>query len=265
MIHSDSRWLEIDEERFDAEATRIGERLLRDAALVAGGVAHRIAEVELYYFGDRHRDPFAHRDPAQLEPGRWYFHKSGQSYRGGSFKGLDLSLGRRGTWGGALIRSVRGPDGALVSGPSLVVDHLLRLTGLPDVASLAARADALLQLQPAAPVPSSILRTARVGLTLKRFEDAKPAYLMRPDRFLNAPAEIKKGRVHTVVALHKAGLDTPAIKRRTGSPGRTIERYLSRYEEGRARGRFQSFVGKSLSPLDLAALHGVWEARFGGS
>ena len=261
----DAGWLEIDEDRFEAEAARIGDWLVRDAVLIAGETRLRPVEIELYYFGARHRDPFAHRDPEQLEPGRWYFHKTGGTYRGGSFKGLDLSLGRSGTWGGALIRSVRGPEGDLVSGPSLVVDLLLRLTREADIAPLAPKAGELLRLEQSAPDPATVLRTARVGLTLKRFEADKPAFLMRPYRFLNAPAEVKKGRVHTVIALHQGGLDAREIERRTGSPTHAIARYLDRYALGQERGAFEPFVDKALSPLDLAELHGVWEARFGGS
>ena len=63
-------------------------------------------EVEVYYHAADHPDPFAHRDPAQLHVGRWYFHRTGGTYRGGSFKGLDLAFGGSAAHAGVLIRGI---------------------------------------------------------------------------------------------------------------------------------------------------------------
>jgi hypothetical protein len=74
---------------------RIAAELINRSNPVVNGAPHRLAEVEFYYHGAGHRDPFAHRDPLQLESGRWYFHRAGGAYRSGSFKGLDLTFGVR--------------------------------------------------------------------------------------------------------------------------------------------------------------------------
>jgi len=38
-------------------------------------------------------DPFTHKDPLQQTCGQWYFHKIGAQYKGGTYKGLDLTFG----------------------------------------------------------------------------------------------------------------------------------------------------------------------------
>src|SRR5262245_43010040 len=116
--------------------TRIANRLLNGSRLIVGSVAHRIVEIEFYYHGDQHLDPFAHRDSLQLQLGRWYFHRTRGTYRSGTFKGLDLTFGDGKAFGGVLIRSLETPDGTLIDGPSLCVDHLLDRAGCESVAAL---------------------------------------------------------------------------------------------------------------------------------
>ena len=258
---------------YDADAVRLARALLTRVELVAAGRPHRIEELELYLFSAAHPDPFAHRDPIQREPGRWYFHRTGRGYRGGSYKGLDLTFGRRGAYGGVLMRSLRRDDGELVEGPSLCVDRILACTGKESVAALdtriggahAADPGSILHLREVPPRALSILRTARVGLTLKRcvMPSEMPAFLLRPDRFLTAPREIKKGRVHAVVALGERGLDADAIHAVTGSPRATIRRVLGDYRAGRSRPDLASAIGRAPGQRELARLHGSWAALFG--
>ena len=153
------------------EGPAIARALIRDVELVVAGRALRVEEAEAYYFGPGLRDPFAHRHPAQARAGRWYFHRAGRSYRGGSFKGLDLTFGPPGAFGGVLIRTLS-DDAGWTCGPSLCVDRLLALAGRGSIAELDEGRDALdpsaiLSLR-AAPREVALLRTARVGLTLKR-------------------------------------------------------------------------------------------------
>ena len=110
---------------FAAWFADIANRLLNECAFMVAGARYRIAEVEMYYAGDAHADPFSHRDPLQREAGRWYFHRTGGTYRGGTFKGLDLTLGDGAAYFGILIRTVISPAGMVICGPSLTVDLLL--------------------------------------------------------------------------------------------------------------------------------------------
>src|SRR5258708_6344224 len=81
-------------DKLESWFTRLATAILNGARLWAGNEPHRFTEVEIYYHGPGHPDPFAHRDPVQLDCGRWYFHRTGGVYRSGSFKGLDLAFGQ---------------------------------------------------------------------------------------------------------------------------------------------------------------------------
>src|SRR5262249_6556267 len=150
----------------------IADRLINQCRLVVNSQPHRFAEIEFYYHSPEHTDIFSHRDPLQETRGRWYFHKTKGVYRGGSFKGHDLTFGAPGSHGGVLIRSLEKPDGTLVDGPSLSVDHLLASTKCTAVSVLdgliASRSvwDATnpVHLQEASPGnKKDILATSRVG------------------------------------------------------------------------------------------------------
>eukprot|EP00013_Stygamoeba_regulata_P022577 CAMPEP_0177655732 /NCGR_PEP_ID=MMETSP0447-20121125/15145_1 /TAXON_ID=0 /ORGANISM="Stygamoeba regulata, Strain BSH-02190019" /LENGTH=337 /DNA_ID=CAMNT_0019159713 /DNA_START=45 /DNA_END=1055 /DNA_ORIENTATION=- len=121
-------------------ALRVASSLLNDFALRAGSRLYRLAEIEFYFTTPpeaHHDDPFTHCDELQNHLGYWYFHRTGSGYKGGSYKGLDVSLGQGGGAGGLLIRGLRSMhDGELISGPSLCVDRLLVDCGHDSVAEL---------------------------------------------------------------------------------------------------------------------------------
>ena len=79
---------------------RIAESLLNDFVLqiktASEDVYYRLVEIEFYLRDNlyNHEDPFAHGQPQQSTRGQWYFHRRGNSYVGGSFKGFDLTFGR---------------------------------------------------------------------------------------------------------------------------------------------------------------------------
>lgn len=244
----------------------LAQRLLQDMELVIRDKPHRLEEVEFYYKGPGHQDPFAHGHPMQKTCGRWYFHREGKSYRGGSFKGLDISFGPPEAFGGILIRSLSG-DGAQINGSCLCVEHMLRLTGYQHVSQLD---EALGQNAVTAPGPiylrqapearqGKLWSTARVGLTLKRAAShpTMPSYLMRPYRFLRPERWIKKGRTYLNLAMLGQGMEPGEVRRLTGSP----ENSLRRLQEARALGLgqrdFLPFFGRPLKNEDLARLHGM--------
>jgi hypothetical protein len=242
--------------------------------LLVGSEPHRFTEIEFYYFGELHPDPFTHRDPIQKECGRWYFHRTRGVYRGGSFKGFDLTFGGREAFGGVLIRGLEAPDGTLIDGPSLCVDHLLARTEAADVATLdEAIAERVawdeenpLQLEwKDTPEERPLLRSSRVGLSLKRSKKSPepPRYIMRRYRYLSEPRRISKGKLHMVLALHAQGLSIDQIHARTGCPRQTIQRYVADFEEGRLQVDFDPYYGIDLSPKDLCRLHGTWHSAYG--
>jgi hypothetical protein len=155
-------------------------------------------ELEIYPFiGGTLEDNFTHRDAQQALFGTWYFHKKGGTFKGGSFKGLDVTFGSSGSahpgaFVGILIRSIHkcktglaetgkhalifDPEG-LVEGPSLVVDELLQACGKDSIAQLVGAGEPLSFLDDAGPLsivpwrpaeekslPLTVRRAPRVGL-----------------------------------------------------------------------------------------------------
>jgi hypothetical protein len=255
---------------WDPAFAKMADVLLRRATLFIAGRPHRLTEIELYYFGEQHRDPFAHRAPIQDQLGVWYFHLAGTSYRGGSYKGLDITFGRANAFGGILLRSAESLDDPLdrVEGPSLLVDRILRLTRAAHISDLVARFDlridspsgkSPLHLAPSEPRDVPVYRCARVGLLLKRGDlDEKSRWLARPYRFLTDPARTKKGKPQLVVALHQAGAAAPEIARITGVREPVVRRYLAAYERGLQRSprHYEGLTG-DLSAEGLAELLGA--------
>jgi hypothetical protein len=253
---------------------RVADRLLNGCDFLVAGRPYRFAELEMYYHGPGHPDPFPHRDVVQRLPGRWYFHRTGGQYRGGSFKGLDLTLGDGTARFGVLIRTVVGPDGGVIDGPSRTVDHLLSRTGRASVAELDEtigtrliwdEGSPLVVRESEAPRAATVYRTARVGLSLKwgRGRPEAARYVVRPYRFLTEPRAIGKGRPQLVLALHEQGRPADAIHALTGVPRRAIDRYVAEYAVGKCEPGFDAYFGKDLSTAELCRLIGTWSVKYG--
>lgn len=252
----------------------LAHRLLNETDLVLAGARYRLAEVEMYYHGPGHPDPFAHRDPVQLEHGRWYFHRTRGEYRGGSFKGVDVALGDGTAFFGILVRGAVPVEGDLLDGPCVTVDHMLERTGCATVAALDGAIDARevwdasspLHLAPAAePRAATVYACSRVGLSLKKMggQPDAPRFVGRPYRFLSEPAAISKGRPHLILALHRTGHAPDAIRAITGVARKTIDRYTADYAAGARAGSFDAYIGKDLSTPDLCRMLGTWAAAHG--
>ncbi len=252
---------------------QIAPRLLFETDFVVAGKAHALKEIEFYYDGPGHEDPFAHGEDVQKTFGRWYFHQEGGGYRGGSFKGLDISFGPEGVVGGILIRTIETPEGELVNGCSLCVDHMLSMTKKGSVADLdgvlgenEVWEGGLISLAPRDVARhGEVYATARVGLTLKRMRSypTMPEYLMARYRFVSDPT-IKKGKLHTIISMHQDGLDANEIARRTSSRAHTIRRQVDAHTEGEALTDFTKWSGKKLSSTDLCQIHGLWRKTYAG-
>lgn len=66
----------------------------------------RFVEIEFYLYDSEHKDEYVHRSPNQKLWNKWYFHKKGESYKEGTFKGLDMTFGDDSRYFGILIRSI---------------------------------------------------------------------------------------------------------------------------------------------------------------
>lgn len=221
--------------KLDAWFQSLAGRLLHDALLTAGSTAFRIQEVEIYYHSNRHPDPFVHKDPLQREWCRWYFHRQGRSFRGGSFKGLDVTIGDGSSYGGVLIRALSQP-GRHIEGPSLCVDEILRCTGTRSVAELDNAIAGRRAVDPSNPLfligtcrtqPASMLQCARVGLTAHRTAHHR-RFAGRHYRFLTDGRRTRKGANLIARALFQQGRPIEDIADMLGRSRRVIERWVAR-------------------------------------
>ncbi len=253
---------------------RIAAHLLHRARLVVGGQAYRLMEVEFYYHSPAHADPFAHRDAVQLNVGRWYFHRTGGTYRGGSFKGVDVTFGGAAAHAGVLIRGIEKPDGTLIDGPSVTVDHLLATAGHRTVAALDAACGTSAVWEPDHPMGLTavdapvlpVFACARVGLSLKkrthRPDDPAFGFLFRRDRYLAAPTRTAKGKALMALALLADGKSVEDVAKATGSPRSAVARYAADHAAGATETDPAIYYGKNWTTAELARLHGLWTARY---
>ena len=264
------------DEHFAPWFAEVAARLLNATDFVVAGRRYRFAELEMYYSGGPHADPFSHREPVQLEDGRWYFHRTRGQYRGGSFKGLDLALGDGTAYFGILIRTVVAADGTVIDGPSLTVDHLLAQTKTARVAALDGVINGrsiwdtrspLHVVEAAPPRAAPVYVSSRVGLSLKRAKGKadSPRFVGLPYRFPTEPKAISKGRPHLVLALHRAGHTPEAIRDLTGVPKMAIARYIADFARGERAETFDAYIGAALGTADLCKMLGTWHAKYGGS
>jgi hypothetical protein len=253
--------------------TALASRLMNDCDFVVAGARYRFAELEMYYSGDAHSDLFAHRDPLQREYARWYFHRTRGEYRGGSFKGLDLTFGDGSAYFGILIRTIVGSNGTFFDGPCVMVDHLLESTKTASVAALDGVINgrtiwdttAPLHLAAAEPLrTANVYACSRVGLSLKKAKgkpDA-PKFVGRAYRYLTEPQTISKGRPHLILSLYRTGHTASAIHEITKVAPNTIARYIADFDLGTQSPNFDSFIGNDLSTPDLCKLLGTWKHHF---
>ncbi len=252
----------------------IAQNLLNNSQLVVNNIPHRLVEIEFYYFSPTHPDFFTHRDNLQTEPGKWYFHRQGGSYKGGTFKGLDLTFGDYHAYGGILIRSLQTVNGNIVCGPSLCVDYLLAQTNTNSVATLdekiaqgrAWEQNHILRLE-TAPVGQikPIFSTARVGLSLKKSTASNNMhwFILRPYRYLTELRRISKGKPYLILALYSQGMDIEQICQTTGSPQPIVREYINNFEIGRQEKDFSQYDGMTFNRKQLCRLHGIWYECYG--
>jgi hypothetical protein len=290
--------------RFDA----IAHALLQDFSLVVtrGGAATEleILELECYLHKEGvHEDPFTHESEEGRRGGQWHFHRAPRcaagGFRGGTRKGLDLTVGGRAAVGspyfspadeessalrgGVLLRTLRRTsDSKVISGPSLLVDEILRLSGCGSLADLVSHAWAgdIAAFPPARPHMTSlhlrararpsaapsrlpVHRSPRVGLDLAQARTAAPTdpravYLARPYRYFVCPALLgARGRGQTFLGVYRACVDSAryrggaaggvALRRAVaglmGISESVVERYEAAYRAGAGGGDLGAFVG----------------------
>ncbi|OAX32586.1 hypothetical protein K503DRAFT_794724 [Rhizopogon vinicolor AM-OR11-026] len=175
--------------RFDSISSTLLSEYCLSIIHGGSGTNYEILELEFYLQKSGcHEDPFTHGSADQERSGQWYFHRAPKrangsqdgiavtvagGYRGGTRKGLDLTLGgpvrtkpssapepRIVLRGGILLRTIRRcHDKKVISGPSLVVDEILRLCSASNVNELIQPKSTYMYLRKR---PASSLATSRV-------------------------------------------------------------------------------------------------------
>ncbi|KAF9489404.1 hypothetical protein BDN71DRAFT_322362 [Pleurotus eryngii] len=283
--------------RFD----RIAKALLQEYHIELTneeGTTHEynILELEFYLKADGHGDPFTHGSEEQKISGNWYFHRAPRrsanpdhiatsltGYRGGTRKGLDLTIGKPpisaatspyfscaatattsddvDIRGGILLRTIQRRDKSsqVISGPSLLVDELLRASSVQKIPELvdqkwggdrsafrsSTKSSTVLRLTYSASNRDlTVYRSPRIGLDLSH-----PAY-----RYFVQPALLTaNGRCQTLLGVYEQsaddGLSEEKMRRRiselTGIKLQTVEKYLRDYQTGVSDGDLTIFIGPS--------------------
>jgi hypothetical protein len=188
----------------------LANTLLNQTILVANQKRYRLCEIEFYFTNPTHNDPYTHCRDEQSKTGLFYFHRyQTGTYKSGTYKGVDLTLGHPGTYFSVLIRSIMDlSTTVLTEGPCRSVNLLLEQFGCHTVAEFADGKHVPLSfydqqyglyivhdsMLPAYPLSSG----ARIGLS-QRSDDITD-YRTKSYRFAIMAERIKKGRLYPLGA-----------------------------------------------------------------
>jgi len=232
--------------------------------------SHRLTEVEFYFCGDKHMDIYTHQDPLQQTSGKWYFHRTGKGYKGGSYKGLDVTFGQNG-FGGILIRAILDLESDnYIEGPCNCVNHILELNQIskktPEVSDFVEQDGFDLSVTKKGKLyfrknesleKFGVCSGPRVGLTMKKLDGERSYFLMKNYRYMTCPLKVRKGRVNLVLGLYNVGKSPEEIKKITGCTASVIQKYIDLYEEGKTEKSPEAYEGHALSIDDLCKLCGL--------
>jgi 3-methyladenine DNA glycosylase Mpg len=124
----------IKKEKHNYNFKKLANLLLNRTVFKVNKHKFRPAEIEFYLYSEDHPDSYVHCHEDQLKYGFWYFHKTGKSYKGGTFKGLDLCLGEEDTYFGILIRSIYDiQEEKLIEGPCNCVNRILAVAEVESI------------------------------------------------------------------------------------------------------------------------------------
>jgi 3-methyladenine DNA glycosylase Mpg len=115
--------------------TNMSRLLLQNYIICVNNSKFQICEIEFYINSESHPDTYTHGDVLQKNYGKIYFHRmNGKSYKGGTFKGMDLTFGNKDMYFGILIRSMYDIDNKkMICGPCNCVDAILELNNCNNI------------------------------------------------------------------------------------------------------------------------------------
>ena len=160
------------------------QTVLDTRQLNINGQIASLVEIEAYLHSASHPDPYVHQNQDQKNYATWYFHKhKNGTYKGGTFKGMDLILGNEKFFFGILIRTIRVGDN-VIEGPCNCVNYILKTCGKDTVKDLVDSngidvTKGLVTLIKSDSVNSNIISGPRIGLSDKypEWKDVKYRYV----------------------------------------------------------------------------------------
>lgn len=221
--------------------------LLNESVLKVNGKSCRIMEIEFYLRCDAHDDKYVHGNKDQLTCGKFYFHKFGPTYKGGTYKGVDITFnyGTEKNYGGILIRSLYDLDEKkFVEGSCNCVTHMLKLCGKTEIKEfvdenlkegeslLDVFETPILHLEPnSQQIKQAIIASPRVGLS-PGHED----FLFKNYRYANYSNTYypKKCINQVVCALHLKGLSVDEITEKIYVSKTKAREYIDYFKDGQA-------------------------------
>ncbi len=168
-------------------------------------------------------------------------------------------------FGGVLIRGIESlTDGKIIDGPCLSVNHILSLNGTDSIQEFVKGFDfsatnkSKLYIKPTEDLPKrEIVKSARVGLAMKKKEESQTVFVMKPYRYISLPAKIKKGKIHMCLALHIEGKTVQQIQKITGAKIDSINGWISLFNQG-AKKKVKDFLGITLENDQICQTIGAW-------
>ena len=172
---------------------------------------YRFLELEIYVCDRTHNDIYTHCHPCQKNSLTWYFHQMSHkehSYKGGTFKGLDITCAKNEGYGGVLIRAIVNElTGEIIEGPCKVVNHILELLECENIKTLVTTklsdlsvfSSPMFRLCEANFDDSIVYSGPRIGL--KESEGEKKLWVFKDYRFVYDRSKIKKQK--TKLTLRK--------------------------------------------------------------
>lgn len=189
----------------DKKFDKIANKFLNKTILKINNSEFRIVEIEFYLKNQDHKDDYTHGNDDQLKYGNWYFHKfANGSYKSGTFKGLDLTLGNKksNSYCGILIRSIYDiKNKELIQGPCNCVNKILskyKKTEIKDFTRekllSATNNNRNFILENKKLEKEKIFKGPRVGLSEKypKFKTKKYRYLIFKDKIKKQKKDLEK-------------------------------------------------------------------------
>lgn len=224
---------------YDEKFSFIANNLIQCMYLNISGVKYSFIEVEFYLYTDDHKDIYTHRDADQAIPENWYFHKShGGSYKGGTYKGLDITFGysKKKSYGGILIRGIKDmKTNSIISGPCNVVNFILTRTNSSDIPNLIDKLkgnvfnkDNIFYLDKLSPnLKVAIYNGPRVGLSFKY-----PNYVIRNYRYLTKLDHVKKYKGPILLNLLSNGISESDVCKMSRTKQTQFDKIIKLFKDG---------------------------------